>query len=86
MYSLVKDGAGQGRFSWSHLSERLARDRMRRHTGAAAVEASLARASNGSWNLFSGRVQFPPVETTALRIEVESKPEYSGGILEWKVE
>ena len=32
------------------------------------------------------RVTFTPVETTALRIEVQLKPTFSGGILEWKVE
>ena len=32
------------------------------------------------------RVKFKPVETTALRIEVVLQPEFSGGILEWKVE
>jgi DUF1680 family protein len=32
------------------------------------------------------RVTFNPVTTTALRIEVELQGEYSGGILEWRVE
>ena len=32
------------------------------------------------------RVTFTPVETTALRLEVELNPPWSGGILEWKVE
>jgi len=32
------------------------------------------------------RTTFTPVETKALRIEVQLKPEFSGGILEWKVE
>ena len=32
------------------------------------------------------RVQFEPVRTKALRIEVQLKPNWSGGILEWKVE
>jgi DUF1680 family protein len=32
------------------------------------------------------RAAFVPVETTALRIEVQLKPEFSGGILEWTVE
>jgi hypothetical protein len=31
-------------------------------------------------------VTFQPVETTALRIEVQLQLEFSGGILEWKVE
>ncbi len=34
------------------------------------------------WN----RVAFKSVETTALRLEVQMQPNYSGGILEWKVE
>ncbi|HOZ46643.1 MAG TPA: glycoside hydrolase family 127 protein [Candidatus Hydrogenedentes bacterium] len=32
------------------------------------------------------RVTFDPVETQALRIEVDLQPEWSGGIVEWKVE
>jgi DUF1680 family protein len=32
------------------------------------------------------RVTFTPVETKALRLEVELKPNWSSGILEWKVE
>ncbi|MCX7817682.1 MAG: glycoside hydrolase family 127 protein [Kiritimatiellae bacterium] len=31
------------------------------------------------------RVEFEPVETTALRIEVVLQPEFSGGVLEWRV-
>ena len=33
------------------------------------------------WN----RVEFPAVATTQLRIEVQLQPQFSGGILEWKV-
>jgi hypothetical protein len=33
------------------------------------------------WN----RVEFPAVETTALRIEVQLQPQFSGGILKWRV-
>ncbi len=32
------------------------------------------------------RVTFDPVETKALRLEVQLQPEWSGGILEWRVE
>jgi len=32
------------------------------------------------------KVTFTPVETDALRLEVQLQPQYSGGILEWKVE
>ncbi len=31
------------------------------------------------------RVEFEPVETTAIRLEVDLQPECSGGILEWRV-
>ncbi|MGA2865709.1 MAG: beta-L-arabinofuranosidase domain-containing protein [Verrucomicrobiota bacterium] len=31
------------------------------------------------------RVNFKPVQTTALRLEVQLQPDFSGGILEWKV-
>ena len=31
------------------------------------------------------RVRFAPVRTTALRLEVRLQPEWSGGILEWRV-
>lgn len=33
------------------------------------------------WN----RIEFAPVQTTALRIEAQLKPEFSSGILEWRV-
>jgi hypothetical protein len=33
------------------------------------------------WN----RMTFSPVDTSALRLEVELQPEYSGGILEWRL-
>ncbi len=32
------------------------------------------------------RVTFPPVYTSTLRLEVQLQPEWSGGILEWRVE
>jgi hypothetical protein len=31
------------------------------------------------------RVTFPPVTTTALRLEVQLQPKFSGGILEWRM-
>ncbi|MGQ9591454.1 MAG: beta-L-arabinofuranosidase domain-containing protein [Planctomycetota bacterium] len=34
----------------------------------------------------ANKVSFAPVETDALRVEVELQPGFSGGILEWKVE
>ncbi|HWI55996.1 MAG TPA: beta-L-arabinofuranosidase domain-containing protein [Bacillota bacterium] len=54
--------------------------------------------SNGSWQPVSGaspfgceldrfnRVTFDPVQTKALRLEVQLQPDWSGGVLEWKVE
>jgi hypothetical protein len=44
---------------------------------AASVFSTTADAFN--------RVDFKPIQTTALRLEVQLKPEFSGGILEWKV-
>jgi len=32
------------------------------------------------------RLKFDPVTTTALRIAVQLQPEWSGGLLQWKVE
>jgi hypothetical protein len=31
------------------------------------------------------RLTFKPIETTALRIEAQLQPQFSGGILEWKI-
>jgi hypothetical protein len=42
------------------------------------VAAAVAR---DQWN----RMRFRPVKTTALRIEVQLQPGFSGGILEWRV-
>jgi hypothetical protein len=38
-------------------------------------------AKRDAWNM----VKFDAVETTALRLEVQLQPNFSGGILEWKV-
>jgi hypothetical protein len=35
-----------------------------------------------AWN----RVEFDPIETTALRLEVQLQPGFSGGILEWRID
>ncbi len=32
------------------------------------------------------RIEFPAVETTAVRLEAQLQPNYSGGVLEWKLE
>jgi uncharacterized protein len=42
-----------------------------------------ASAYNTALDKFN-RAEFPPVETNGLRIEVQLKPGFSGGILEWK--
>jgi hypothetical protein len=46
-------------------------------TGASAYSAEMDRFN---------RVTFDPVETKALGLEVQLQPEWSGGILEWRVE
>lgn len=46
-------------------------------TGAAAFGVEMDRFN---------RVTIDPVETTALRLEVQLQPDWSGGILEWRVE
>ncbi len=45
------------------------------------VTAEIIRCKKDDWN----RVTFPAVETTALRIEVQLQPDFSGGILEWAI-
>lgn len=40
-----------------------------------------AAATRDHWN----RITFPAVKTPALRVEVELRPGFSGGILEWRV-
>jgi hypothetical protein len=59
--------------------------------------ARLVRKTDGGWEPVPGteslgtarnrwnEAKFPPVETTALRLEVELQPEFSGGVLEWRV-
>jgi DUF1680 family protein len=58
----------------------------------------LYRTPSGEWNPVAhaagypveidrfNRVNFDPIQTTALRIEVQLQPDWSGGILEWRVE
>ncbi len=43
--------------------------------------AVICGVSRDAWN----EVKFEPVQTTALRIEAVLQPEFSGGILEWRV-
>ena len=31
------------------------------------------------------RVKFPAIETAPLRLEVQLQPNFSGGIMEWKI-
>lgn len=70
---------------------------LRRHCRAPKAWRLLYQAGDG-WRPVEGaspygtelnrynRVTFTPVETKALRLEVELKPNWSSGILEWKVE
>jgi hypothetical protein len=46
-----------------------------------AATSDFTVKKNG-WN----RVEFPAMETTALRLEAQLQPQFSGGLLEWKVE
>jgi hypothetical protein len=48
----------------------------------AVEDASSLAVKTDQYN----RVTFKPVETTGLRIEVQLQPNYSAGILEWKIE
>jgi len=71
--------------------------RLKRHC-RAPKSWRLLYAGDGTWKPVGGRadygtqidkynrVSFEAVETTALRIEVELEAEFSGGILEWKVQ
>ncbi|HWI58407.1 MAG TPA: beta-L-arabinofuranosidase domain-containing protein, partial [Bacillota bacterium] len=45
----------------------------------------VAAAAFGTARDAYNQVTFKPIQTTALRIEVKLQPEFSGGILEWKV-
>lgn len=54
-------------------------------SGKTWKEVSDASAFGTEINKYN-RVTFKPVETTALRIEVQLKPKLSSGILEWKVQ
>jgi hypothetical protein len=47
----------------------------------AVAGTSISAVTKDGWN----SVKFPAVETSALRIETQLQPEFSGGILEWKI-
>jgi hypothetical protein len=47
----------------------------------AVSGTSSSSTTKDEWN----RVSFPPVTTTALRIEVDLQQGFSGGLLEWRV-
>lgn len=49
---------------------------------APVYGAGVFGVAKDSWNT----VRFPAIETAALRIEVQLREKYSGGILEWRVE
>ena len=45
--------------------------------------------ATGSYGLLRNKfntVEFTPIKTTAIRLEAELQPNFSAGILEWKVE
>jgi len=64
---------------------RVPRDwRLLRKSGEAWVEATPRTKDTPGKNRFD-RLSFEPVETSALRLEVELQPGFSGGILEWQV-
>ena len=60
------------------------------------VSAKLLYKVDGEWRPVPGgtletkrdglnHLNFPALSTTALRLEVELQPQFSGGILEWQV-
>ncbi len=51
-------------------------------TWKSVVDATAYGVERDTWN----RVQFKPVKTTTLRLNVQLKDRYSSGILEWKIE
>ncbi|WP_460165657.1 beta-L-arabinofuranosidase domain-containing protein [Thermostilla marina] len=46
------------------------------------ANAKIDPVRKDAWN----RATFEPVTTTGLRLEIQLQPEFSGGVLEWKVE
>jgi DUF1680 family protein len=69
-----------------------------RHCRVPASWRLLYRTAAGEWAPVSGasgygvdidqfnRVTFDPIETTGLRIEAQLQPEWSGGVLEWRLD
>jgi hypothetical protein len=72
--------------------------RIGRHCRVPAAWRLVYRDANGGWTPVRGvsaygakvdqfnRVSFEPIETTAIRIEAQLQPQWSGGILEWRLE
>ena len=58
--------------------------RVLRQEGDSWKPVAGASAAGTDMDRFN-RVTFPPLKTRALRLEVQLQPEWSGGILEWKV-
>ena len=71
-----------------------------KHNGNCRLPASWSvqyKAEDGSWKPVDGasaagvaadtfnKVTFTPVATTGLRVNVQLRPEFSAGILEWRV-
>ncbi len=76
VYWFDDTGVGQCRIpkSWRLLYQ----DGVRWEPAPSAIGSQVSR---DEWN----RLRFPPVQTSALRIEVQLQAGFSGGILEWKV-
>jgi hypothetical protein len=72
--------------------------RIGRHCRVPATWRLVYRDANGGWMPVRGasaygtkvdqfnRVNFEPIETTAIRIEAQLQPQWSGGVLEWRLE
>jgi len=75
VYWFDDTGNGQCRIpkSWRLLS--------RDGTDWKPVQASLPLPTKDQWN----RISFPALKTSALRVEAELQPGFSGGILEWRL-
>ena len=58
---------------------------------AAALQVRRKLDARGDANNFTVkkdgwiRVKFPEIETAPLRLEVQLQPNFSGGIMEWKI-
>ena len=72
------DDTGRGQCRVPQVVETAVSRRRRLETGRSVREFGTSKDG-------FVEVEFTPVETDALRIEVELQPQFSGGILEWRV-